>query len=169
MFGAVKVSYGLSGKRYAMCFTSERMILAKLLKYGDRDLKDKAFLAEIAAPGTRHTVSVGSGLHRGFGWVSWFIGLLRHRKRARETGEKFETLKVSSPAALLKSSRENFSIPYGEIQRMEIKKLGMVRGGTIKVNTANKEYEFAFIEPKKDFNRCVELASRVLGDRLSVR
>jgi hypothetical protein len=156
--GAVKVWYGLSGKRYAMFFTSERMILAKILKYADIDLKDKAFLAKTVGP-----YRIG-----GFGGVSGLIGMVRRHKRARETEEKFEALEELSPTALLERDEENFSIPYREVQVVEIKKPGIVRDATIKVKTADKEYKFTIIERKKGFNRCVELVSKVLGSKLSV-
>lgn len=67
----------------------------------------------------------------------------------------------------MKEDKHNFEIPYAEINKVEMKKPGLVVGSKLHFYTSSKDYLF-YIKAKKAFNSHVNLVSSVLSDKLSV-
>ena len=82
-------------------------------------------------------------------------------------GKKSDELKEAKIKDVLEADKLNYTIPYSDIEKIEVKKMGLLspRGRMIiTINTKNKKYWFR-ITKEKAFNDYVNLTKKILPNK----
>ncbi len=133
---------GLRGNDdYSICFTTQRIIIVKVLKGGKLFLKSSAL--EMIGPGI-----IGDAI---FATV-WTKGM----KAAEKESNKIKTL---SPEDIPDRGIESIEIPYDDIKKIEMKNPGKLITSTINIHTNNNKYKYRV--PRKDLYECQKLIGLV--------
>lgn len=104
------------------------------------------------------------------------VGALRYTESAKEAREKGEALAEGSPESILKADENNYAIPNGEIQKIEIRSR---IGATLFHITTTKEKHKWFLAAKEmgwtkssiheDIRNLENILRPIFGDKLSVK
>ena len=127
-------------KRFALVFTSERILVAKI------------------------TGTLGVALSGLSGVVGELERMALNRK-VKEKSEKFTSVSVED---ILKADKDNYAIPYSEILKVEMKKGGFLWPPNISIQTKDKKYSFKILE-KKEYDRYVDLVRTALPDKVYIK
>ncbi len=85
------------------------------------------------------------------------------RSKVEERSEEAKTVSVEE---ILKADKENFAIPYEEIQTVEMKKGGLLSATSFSFHTEEKKYTFNLKE-KKRFREYAEMVKKILPNKVS--
>ena len=128
-------------KRFALIFTTTRVIMIKLA----------GFLTILAG-----------GLDM-FGPLGMF-GQLYERARAK----KLSDLTGHSLDELLESDKDNYTLPYADIVKVEMKKGRFLGNTSIWISTETEKHIFALLK-KEGFQHYVDIVTAALPDKVAVR
>lgn len=75
-------------------------------------------------------------------------------------------MKKLSVESILTADKKNFDIPYIEVNKVEMKKPGMLSGGIIKIFTNTKKYQFV-LQNKKSYENYLNLMTSLFNVKLT--
>ena len=127
------VRWGGTIKRFALIFTSDRVIMLKLA----------GFLTILAG---------------GLGVIGQLYDQAVSKKLSELTGMSFDEL--------LRSDKDNYSIPYSDIVKVDMKKGRFFSSRNIWISTATEKHIFVLLK-KEEFKNYVNIVSAALADKVS--
>ena len=127
------VRWGGTIKRFALIFTSDRVIMLKLA----------GFLTILAG---------------GLGVIGQLYDQAVSKKLSELTGMSFDEL--------LLSDKDNYSIPYSDVVKVDMKKGRFISSTSIWISTATEKHVFALLK-KEEFKNYVNIVSAALADKVS--
>lgn len=100
-----------------------------------------------------------------FAWQYAFgaVGGIIEKKAIQKRSEEMKKLSVES---ILTADKKNFDIPYIEVNKVEMKKPGMLSGGIIKIFTNTKKYQFV-LQNKKSYENYLNLMTSLFNVKLT--
>jgi len=102
--------------------------------------------------------------------LSSLSGILAELERAdvkRRIKKMEREVKQSSLEELIKADKDNFTIPYSDIERVEMSKGGLLSPTRIRFLTAGKTYSFNLLERKR-FGEYVDLIRTIFPEKIHV-
>ena len=141
---------------WSIFFTNERIIVVKMLSGG-----------EVAANNLRPALFLG-------GLAGSWIGIGNTMK---DVAQKTEAMKSEDVDQILKSDKENFTIPYSDITGIEVTRGGIANATAIKIIARDATYKFAF-QPRgtikmmltdQDFEKYVAIIKTALPDKITIK
>ncbi len=135
---------GRAMRRYALVFTSNRVIVAKTA----------------GALG----IALKAGLGAAFGGpAGGYEAVKKHDKKMSKKSAKI----VGLPAKeILEADKLNYAIPYSDIVKVEMKRGGFLSSPKIVISTTHKKHTFRIVE-KKAFNGYLELVRSMLPNKVA--
>ncbi|MFW6110820.1 MAG: hypothetical protein ACOC6H_02160 [Thermoproteota archaeon] len=126
-------------KKWALIFTEDRLVVSKI-------------------SGTMGVVLSSLG---------GIAGSVARRDIRGKISEKSEEAQAMSVEEILEADEENFAIPYEEIQRVEMKKGGLLSATSFTFKTEEGDYSFNLIDRKK-FKPYSQMIKEILPQEINI-
>ena len=96
------------------------------------------------------------------GESTWAAGTPIEAEMAKD---KSEEQKKMTAERILRANKKNYAINFSEIHRASVKKPGLLSEAMLKIETAEKDYEFTLVDRKR-YKEHFDLLSSVLKNKL---